>query len=97
MQLPFHNSVSTTGAFDGYDFADWDFSVAGDAFGSAGPSSPGYISETDLQVMNVLGWIYGIDEIIGTASADTIDAAHSAMGQEFPTDSSRYHLWDGRQ
>ena len=60
MQLPFHNSVSTTGAFDGYDFADWDFSVAGDAFGSAGPSSPGYISETDLQVMNVLGWIYGL-------------------------------------
>lgn len=62
MQLPFHNSVSTTGAFDGYDFADWDFSVAGDAFGPAGPSSPGYISETDLQVMNVLGWIYGIDQ-----------------------------------
>ena len=37
MQLPFHNSVSTTGAFDGYDFADWDFSVSGDAFGPGGP------------------------------------------------------------
>ena len=27
-------------------------------------------------------------KIIGTASADTIDAAHSAMGQELPTDSA---------
>ena len=56
IELPFHNSVSTAGTFDGYDFADWDFSVAGDAFGPAGPSSPGYISQTDLQVLNVLGW-----------------------------------------
>ena len=51
--------------------------------------SPGNISQTDLQVMNVLGWIYALgDQIIGTAAADTIDGEHSALGQGFATNSS---------
>ena len=52
----FHNSVSTTGAYDGQDLADWDQSVQGDAFGPGGPGSPGTVSATDLRVMDVLGW-----------------------------------------
>ena len=55
-QFPFHNSVSTSGAFDGFDFADWDFGVVGDSFGPGGPGSPGVVSETDLRVMDVIGW-----------------------------------------
>jgi hypothetical protein len=52
----FHNSVSTTGAFDGQDLGDWDQSVQGDAFGASGPGAPGTVSATDLRVMDVLGW-----------------------------------------
>ncbi len=51
----FHNSVSTSGAFDGQDLADWN-ATSGDAFGPGGPGDPGTISATDMAVMNVLGW-----------------------------------------
>ncbi|THD58620.1 NF038122 family metalloprotease [Phenylobacterium sp.] len=53
--LAFHNSVSTTGQFDGQDLGDWDHTV-GDSFGPGGPGSPGTVSATDLQVLDILGW-----------------------------------------
>jgi Ca2+-binding RTX toxin-like protein len=53
--LQFHNSVSATGSFDGQDLGDWDHTV-GDAFGPGGPGSPGVVSATDLQVLDILGW-----------------------------------------
>jgi hypothetical protein len=56
MLLPFHNALNTSGVFDNQDFADWDGSVHGDAFGPSGPSAPGTISATDLRVMDILGW-----------------------------------------
>jgi hypothetical protein len=52
----FHNSVDSNGNNDGFDLADWDFDVYGDAFGPGGPGSPGTMSDTDLKVLDVLGW-----------------------------------------
>ena len=53
--LQFHNSISSTGVNDGFDLGDWDH-TRGDAFGPGGPNSPGVLSATDLQVLDVLGW-----------------------------------------
>ena len=53
--LQYHASISSAGADDGFDLADWQ-GTHGDAFGPGGPGSPGAISATDLQVLNVLGW-----------------------------------------
>jgi Ca2+-binding RTX toxin-like protein len=53
--LQYHNSVSPDGRFDGADLGDWDHTV-GDAFGPGGPGSPGVVSATDLQVVDILGW-----------------------------------------
>jgi hypothetical protein len=55
LALQFHSSIGFGGGFDGFDFADWDHTHV-DAFGPGGPSGPGTMSSTDLQVMNVLGW-----------------------------------------
>jgi Ca2+-binding RTX toxin-like protein len=54
--LPFHNSVNAAGVFDNEDLGDWAGSVIGDAFGAGGPGSPGTVSATDLQVLDILGW-----------------------------------------
>src|SRR5579883_2503715 len=60
--LQYHDSVNTSGQFDGEDFADWDQvgqdANAHDPFGPGGPGAgdPGTLSATDLQIMNVLGW-----------------------------------------
>ena len=51
----FHNAVDATGKDDGFDLGDWDHTV-GDAFGPGGPNSPGTLSATDLQVLDILGW-----------------------------------------
>ncbi len=53
--LQYHASISATGANDGFDLGDWDH-IRGDSFGPGGPSSPGSVSATDLQVLDVLGW-----------------------------------------
>jgi hypothetical protein len=53
--LRFHNSISASGADDGFDLADWDRSWV-DAFGAVGPGSEGQLSATDIQVLDVLGW-----------------------------------------
>ncbi len=50
----FHNSISTSGAFDGQDFGDWD--IGGDAFGFGKQGVPGLLSTTDLRVIDILGW-----------------------------------------
>jgi hypothetical protein len=52
----FHNSIDKSGNFDGFDLADWDNTVNGDAFGPGGPGAPGTLSDTDLKVLDVLGW-----------------------------------------
>jgi hypothetical protein len=61
--LPFHNAVDSNGKDDGYDFADWaststsdPTTVYGDSFGASGPGSPGTLSDTDLRMMDILGW-----------------------------------------
>jgi autotransporter passenger strand-loop-strand repeat protein len=51
----FHNSVDSSGQFDGLDLADWD-STVGDSFGPGGPGIGATLSTTDLQIMEVLGW-----------------------------------------
>lgn len=51
----FHNSLSASGVYDKSDFGDWDKTV-GDAFGPGGPGSPGVVTDTDLRVMDILGW-----------------------------------------
>ena len=51
----FHNSIDATGHDDGFDLGDWDHTF-GDAFGPGGPNSPGSLSATDLQVLDILGW-----------------------------------------
>ncbi len=60
--LQFHNSINSSGQFDGYDLADWDGVGAdsnyNDPFGPGGPGAggSGVLSATDLQIMDVLGW-----------------------------------------
>jgi len=60
--LQFHNSVNSSGRFDGFDFADWDGVGADsndhDPFGPGGPGNgdPGTLSATDIQIMQALGW-----------------------------------------
>lgn len=51
----YHNSISPSGANDGFDLGDWS-GTRGDSFGPGGPNSPGTISPTDLQVLDILGW-----------------------------------------
>jgi hypothetical protein len=51
----FHDSLNQFGTFDGLDLADWDHTV-GDAFGPGNAGVPAAISETDLRVMDILGW-----------------------------------------
>ena len=83
----FHNSMNTSGTFDAEDFADWDASVHGDAFGPSGPSAPGTISATDLRVMDILGWT----PITSTPSASvnftvvdtTVNATTAAAGDTY--------------
>jgi hypothetical protein len=60
--LQYHNSISSSGANDGFDLSDWDQvgsdANAHDPFGPGGPGvgDPGMLSATDLRIMDVLGW-----------------------------------------
>jgi hypothetical protein len=60
--LQYHNSVNSSGQFDGEDLADWDQvgqdANAHDPFGPGGPGAgdPGTLSATDIQIMEALGW-----------------------------------------
>jgi Ca2+-binding RTX toxin-like protein len=53
--LAYHNAINAAGVNDGFDLGDWS-GTRGDAFGPGGPNSPGTVSATDLQVLDVLGW-----------------------------------------
>ena len=53
--LSYHNAINAMGVSDGFDLGDWG-NTRGDSFGPGGPNSPGTISATDLQVLDVLGW-----------------------------------------
>jgi hypothetical protein len=76
-QFRYHNSVSTSGTFDGFDLADWGNTV-GDAFGPGGPSSPSTMSATDLRVMDILGWTPA-----GSSPSPTPPAAPPATTDDF--------------
>jgi FG-GAP-like repeat len=60
--LQYHNPINSSGAYDHFDFADWDGvgedSNDHDPFGPGGPGvgDPGTLSATDLRIMEVLGW-----------------------------------------
>ncbi len=53
--LQFHNSINAQGMNDGFDLGDWDH-TRGDAFGPSSPGSPGVVTPTDLQTLDVIGW-----------------------------------------
>ena len=53
--LQYHSSISAAGVDDSFDLGDWDH-TRGDSFGPGGPNSPGVVTATDLQVLDVLGW-----------------------------------------
>ena len=53
--LQFHSSINAQGVNDGFDLGDWDH-THGDSFGPGGPNSPGVVTATDLQLLDVLGW-----------------------------------------
>jgi rRNA processing protein Krr1/Pno1 len=61
--LQYHSAISSSGTWDFFDLADWDQvgsdSNAQDPFGPGGPGvgDPGTLSATDLQILDVLGWI----------------------------------------
>jgi hypothetical protein len=74
---PYHNSVNAQGTFDGQDPADWQ--VGGDSFGFGSPGVPGLLSETDLRVMDILGWTR--DDFPATTSTTGVVSVHgSATG-----------------
>jgi hypothetical protein len=53
----FHNAVNASSVFDKGDFVDWENSgFAYDAFGGNAIGYPNTVSDTDLEVMRVLGW-----------------------------------------
>jgi hypothetical protein len=79
-QFKYHNAVSTSGRFDGFDFADWD-NTRGDAFGPGGPGSPSLMSATDLRVMDILGWT---PTGSGPPPASTDDFANSLADASHP-------------
>lgn len=60
--LQYHNPINAAGHDDGEDWADWDQvgadARAHDPFGPGGPGAgdPGQLSNTDLRIMDVLGW-----------------------------------------
>ncbi len=54
LSLPYHNSVDSSGNFDGFDPGDWD--STNDAFGGGGNGMVKALSATDLRLLDVLGW-----------------------------------------
>ncbi len=78
MLMPFHNSLSTAGVFDGQDFSDWASEVSGDAFGPGGPNAPGTMTPTDLRVMDILGWTPSGTAPTPTANFTVLDTITNA-------------------
>ena len=76
-QFKYHNSVSSSGSFDGFDLADWG-NTTGDSFGPGGPSAPSTMSATDLRVMDILGWTPA-----GASPSPTPPTAPSATTDDF--------------
>jgi Ca2+-binding RTX toxin-like protein len=70
----YHSAIDATGKDDGFDLGDWDH-THGDAFGPGGPNSPGVMSDTDLQVLDVLGW--GRASVVGPFTPAPDDFASS--------------------
>ena len=72
--LQYHNSVSSSGQFDGFDLADWDQvgadANAHDPFGPGGPGAgdSGTLSATDIAILQALGWSSQPNGIVVTAN-----------------------------
>ncbi|HEV2531510.1 NF038122 family metalloprotease [Phenylobacterium sp.] len=77
--LQFHNSVDPTGVSDHQDLADWD-NTFDDAFGPGGGGSFNHVSNTDLQILDVLGWDLRTPDAPFTAgddfASDPTDTSH---------------------
>lgn len=78
-----YNGTTTTLAFDpksqdqaGNDVADWSSSVGDDSFGYAFSGEKGVISQTDLQVMNVLG--YQVANTVSQSAPTSLTATENA-------------------
>ena len=81
----FHNAVSPGGASDGQDFGDWD-NTSFDAFGPGGADFAISVSQTDLQVLDVIGWtppatpLPGTDDFANSFSDTTHPFGQLAIG-----------------
>lgn len=88
--LPYHSGVSATGVRDSNDLGDWG-GTRGDSFGPGGPTSPGSVSVTDLQVLDVLGWTPTTAAAFAPAAddfADSLGDVTHPMGQLTPGSSA---------
>jgi hypothetical protein len=79
--LQYHNSINTSGQFDGFDFADWDAvgadANAHDPFGPGGPGAgdPGTLSATDIMIMQALGWAPATIVIEAAGATSLVDVS----------------------
>jgi Ca2+-binding RTX toxin-like protein len=71
--LMFHNPLDSVGRNDGQDFGDWD-GAFGDAFGASGPGLAGVVSNTDLRVLDILGWTPIPQPAVATGPDDFADS-----------------------
>jgi Ca2+-binding RTX toxin-like protein len=53
--LRYHDSVNAAGVFDHADLADWQ-NTFDDAFGPGGGGFFNHVSDTDLKILDILGW-----------------------------------------
>ncbi len=81
----FHNSISPAGANDGEDLGDWDNTFF-DSFGGGGPDISISVSQTDLRVLDVIGWtppatpLPGADDFANSFSDTTHPFGQLAVG-----------------
>ena len=73
LQLPFNDPNN------GGDGGDWDSGVVGDSYGSAYSGVEGYVSPTDLQVMDVLGYQVASLANPVAGAAPTLSAVNGAQ------------------
>jgi hypothetical protein len=89
--LQYHNPINSSGQDDGFDWADWDQvgadANAHDPFGPGGPGAgdPGVLSQTDLRIMDVLGWTRAAapkEDLNGDIASDVVgwNASTGAWG-----------------
>jgi Ca2+-binding RTX toxin-like protein len=73
LSLSYHNQVDAQGVNDHQDLADWENGF-GDSFGAGGGGFPTQPSDTDLKVLDVLGWTPRTPDAPFTAGDDFASA-----------------------